>query len=89
MQKVGSVVDSEKNKVAIFMLSWNLAGFVPNLDDDEQCNTLLSRMFEHMGSCDMIVINFQEIVEMKANKDVVLGLFSQDVKNYKTWAKFF
>lgn len=26
---------------------------------------------------------------MKANADVMMGLFSQDVKNYRIWAKFF
>jgi hypothetical protein len=46
-------------------------------------------MFGTMDDPDMIIINFQEIVEMKANADVVMGLFSQDVKNYRIWAKFF
>lgn len=71
------------------MLSWNLAGYVPNLEDETECTNLLKKMFEKMDQSDMVVINLQEIIEMKANKDVMLGLLSKDVKNYKTWAKFF
>ena len=78
-----------KNEVSMFILSWNLAGYVPNLDNDEECKNLLAKMFENMDQSDLIVVNFQEIIEMKANADVMLGLFSQDVKNYKQWAKFF
>lgn len=85
----GENVSSTKNEVSIYMLSWNLAGYVPNLEDPSECSYLLKRLFEQMAQSDMIVINFQEIIEMKANKEVMLGLFSQDVKNYKIWAKYF
>jgi hypothetical protein len=80
---------SHREEVKVFMLSWNLAGFKPNLENGQDCTTLIQQMFGQMDDPDMIIVNLQEIVEMKANADVMMGLFSADVKNYRKWAKFF
>lgn len=91
IQKSTEKVDSSmlKHDIKMYMISWNLAGFKPDLDDPEHCSQLIRDMFETMDDPDMIIVNLQEIIEMKANTDMVLGLFSQDVKNFKVWIQFF
>lgn len=88
-QNADQMEHAHRQEVKIFMLSWNLAGYKPDLKNGQGCSQLINQMFSHMEDPDLIVVNFQEIVEMKANADVVMGLFSQDVKNYRVWAKFF
>ena len=72
-----------------YVVSLNLAGITPNLRDSNACNQLVGTIFGNMKDPDIIVINFQEVIEMKANTDVMVSIFQSKISNFKIWGKFF
>jgi len=49
----------------------------------------LASLVNKMNDPDLIIINFQELIELKPNHSVAMGmLFQQDISQFKQWAKF-
>lgn len=75
-------------KLKVYYLSWNLAGYIPDNEDIDACHQLLDRLFKKMKDPDLIVINLQELVELKPKPEVVIGMFKDKISNFNRWANF-
>jgi hypothetical protein len=75
----------------IFVLTWNLADYSPKISDQFECEKLMQTLLDKMEDPDIIIINFQEIVELKAHNVIaIVGVVQQNsVPKYKTWKSFF
>lgn len=69
-------------------MSWNLAGYCPNFRNIELCKELMKEISKKMKNPDIIVMNFQEVIELKPNASAVADLLIGS-KKIKLWTQFF
>lgn len=79
---------TQVKKLKIYYLSWNLAGFIPDLENLQDCHKLVDSLFKKMENPDIIVFNLQELIELKPNAEVVMGMLSDEIDNFKVWYNF-
>ena len=88
MPKLGEKKNLSKKQLKVFIFSWNLAGYYPKLSSKEECEALTTKIFSNMNDPDLIIINLQELIELKPNSSVVLGMFQSEIPEFQNWTKF-
>jgi hypothetical protein len=83
-----ATVDKE---LKVFVMTWNLAGFVPKLKSKDDCKRVADELMAKMDDPDLIVLNFQELIELKAyNVDTYVGMVRQhSCPRFSSWKAYF
>lgn len=76
-------------KIKIFLMSWNLAGYFPDNENEDICKELIFDISSKMDNPDLIIFNLQEIVELKMNTNTINDIVYGQAKKMKHWSRFF